>query len=269
AICAAMLIGLGFKPLAAAGLSLIGNTAPVAFGALGTPVITLAAVTGLPVDKLSAMVGRQLPFFSVIVPFWLVWAMAGFGGMAEIWPACLVAGVFFAIPQFIVSNTMGPALVDIIAAMVSIGATYVLLKFWQPKKIWRFEGEADHVATEETTPSAAAAWLAWMPRLGLPVLVFAWGYPTIKSMLNGISNPAFEVPYLHNMVLKAPPIVAKPTPEAAKFAFNWVSATGTALLLTGIIAGLLLKMNLRQLVQTYLHTLKRVRFSLLTIAAML
>ena len=110
-----MLIGLGFKPLAAAGLSLIGNTAPVAFGALGTPVITLAAVTGLPVEKLSAMVGRQLPFFSVIVPFWLVWAMAGFAGMAEVWPACLTAGVFFAIPQFIVSNTMGPALVDIIA----------------------------------------------------------------------------------------------------------------------------------------------------------
>src|SRR5215831_15851847 len=122
AICAAMLIGLGFKPLAAAGLSLIGNTAPVAFGALGTPVITLAAVTGLPVDKLSSMVGRQLPFFSVIVPFWLVWAMAGFGGMAEIWPACLVAGVAFAVPQYIVSNHFGPALVDIIASMVSIGA---------------------------------------------------------------------------------------------------------------------------------------------------
>ena len=177
AICAAMLIGLGFKPLAAAGLSLIGNTAPVAFGALGTPVITLAAVTGLPVEKLSAMVGRQLPFFSVIVPFWLVWAMAGFAGMAEVWPACLVAGLFFAIPQFIVSNYMGPALVDIIAAMVSIGATYVLLLFWQPKKIWRFEGEADHVATAETTPTAAAGVEAWTPWLVLSVLVFAWGYP--------------------------------------------------------------------------------------------
>ena len=269
AICAAMLIGLGFRPLAAAGLSLIGNTAPVAFGALGTPVITLAAVTGLPVNQLSAMVGRQLPFFSVIVPFWLVWAMAGFAGMAEIWPACLVAGVFFAIPQYIVSNHFGPALVDIVAAMVSIGATYVLLKFWQPKKIWRFEGEPDHVATAETTPSAAAAWLAWMPWIVLSVLVFAWGYPSIKSLLNGVSNPTWEVPYLHNMVLKAPPIVAKPTPEAAKFAFNWVSATGTALLLTGIIAGLLLKMSVTRLFQAYLHTLKRVRFSLLTIAAML
>src|SRR5262249_30944534 len=145
----------------------------------------------------------------------------------------------------------------------------VLLKFWQPKKIWRFEGEPDHVATAETTPSTAAAWLAWMPWIVLSVLVFAWGYPSIKNALNGIHNPSWEVPYLHNMVLKAPPIVAKPTPEAAKFAFNWVNATGTALSLTGIIAGLLLKMNLRQLVQAYLHTLKRVRFSLLTIAAML
>ena len=269
AICAAMLIGLGFKPLAAAGLSLIGNTAPVAFGALGTPVITLAAVTGLPVDKLSAMVGRQLPFFSVIVPFWLVWAMAGFAGMAEVWPACLVAGVFFAIPQFLVSNYMGPALVDIIAAMVSIAATYVLLRFWQPKKTWRFEGEADHVATAETTPSTAAAWKAWMPWLILSVLVFAWGYPTIKAALNSVSMPSVEVPYLHNMVLKAEPIVHKPTPEAAKFVFNWVSATGTALLLTGIFAGLLLGLKPKQLLEYYLHTLKRVRFSLLTIAAML
>lgn len=269
AICAAMLIGLGFRPLAAAGLSLIGNTAPVAFGALGTPVITLAAVTGLPVEKLSAMVGRQLPFFSVIVPFWLVWAMAGFGGMAEIWPACLVAGVFFAIPQYIVSNHFGPALVDIVASAVSIGATYVLLKFWQPKKVWRFEGEPEHVATAATTPSSGAALLAWSPWIILSVLVFAWGYPSIKALLNGVSNPAWEVPYLHNMVLKAPPIVAKPTPEAAKFAFNWVSATGTALLLTGIFAGLVLKMSIKQLFMAYLNTLKRVRFSLLTIAAML
>jgi lactate permease len=133
AICAAMLIGLGFKPLAAAGLALIGNTAPVAFGALGIPVITLAKVTGLPVNSLSAMVGRQLPFFSVIIPFWLVWAMAGFGSMVEVWPACLVAGLFFAIPQFLVSNFVGPDLVDIISAAVSILATYSLLKFWQPK----------------------------------------------------------------------------------------------------------------------------------------
>ena len=192
--------------------------------------------------------------------------------MVEVWPACLVAGLFFAVPQFLVSNYMGPALVDIIAAMVSIGATYVLLRFWQPKKIWRFEGEADHVATAETTPSTAAAWKAWMPWLILSVLVFAWGYPTIKNTLNKYGQPvqpAIEVPYLHNLVLKAEPIVHKPTPEAAKFTFNWISATGTALLLTGIFAGLLLGLSAKQLLEYYLHTLKRVRFSLLTIAAML
>src|SRR5215475_13421337 len=163
AISAAMLIGLGFKPLAAAGLALIGNTAPVAYGALGTPVITLAAVTGLPVDKLSAMVGRQLPFFSVIVPFWLIWAMAGMEGMIEVWPACLVAGIFFAIPQFLVSNYVGPALVDIIASAVSIGSLYVLLKFWQPKKNWRFPGEDEGRVAAHKVPSTAAAWKAWMP----------------------------------------------------------------------------------------------------------
>jgi len=269
AICGAMLIGLGFRPLAAAGLALIGNTAPVAFGALGTPVITLASVTGLPVEKLSAMVGRQLPFFSVIVPFWLIWAMAGFAGMAEVWPACLVAGIFFAVPQYIVSNHVGPALVDIIASAVSIGATYVLLKFWQPKKIWRFPGEAEGVRAAHEKPTAAAAWKAWMPWIILSVIVFIWGTVTMKTWLNGISAPKWPVPNLHNLVLKAPPIATKPTPEGAIYVFNWLSATGTALFLTGIISGVLLGLSPGKLVRTYGHTLNRVKFSLLTIAAML
>jgi len=269
AICGAMLIGLGFKPLAAAGLALIGNTAPVAFGALGTPVITLASVTGLPVERLSAMVGRQLPFFSVIVPFWLIWAMSGVEGMMEVWPACLVAGIFFAVPQFIVSNFVGPALVDIIAAAVSIGATYVLLKFWQPKSNWRFPGE-DHGKREaHEKPTAAAAWKAWMPWIILSVLVFIWGTVTMKTWLNGISAPKWPVPNLHNLVLKAPPISSKHTPEAAIYVFNWLSATGTALFLTGIISGLLLGLSPGKLFKVYLNTLNRVKYSLLTIAAML
>jgi lactate permease len=269
AICGAMLIGLGFKPLAAAGLALIGNTAPVAFGALGTPVITLASVTGLPVEKLSAMVGRQLPFFSVIVPFWLIWAMAGYAGMMEIWPACLVAGIFFAVPQYIVSNHVGPALVDIIASAVSIGATYVLLKFWQPKKNWRFPGEDEGKRAAHEKPTAAAAWKAWMPWIILSVVVFIWGTVTMKNYLNGVSAPKFPVPNLHNLVLKAPPIAARPTPEAAVYVFNWLSATGTALLITGIVSGLLLGMRPAKLFKTYLNTLNRVKYSLLTIAAML
>jgi lactate permease len=269
AISAAMLIGLGFKPLAAAGLALIGNTAPVAYGALGTPIITLAKVTGLNEMALSSMVGRQLPFFSVIVPFWLVWAMSGFKGMVEVWPACLVAGLFFAIPQFIVSNYFGPSLVDIVAAIVSIAAMYALLKFWQPKHIWRFpeERETAHAVIKKHAPGEA--FMAWMPWIVLTVFVFIWGQPVMKTWLNGIFAPGFEIPWLHNLVQKVPPVAKKPSLEGAKYTFNLLSATGTSLLLTGLVSGLWLKMGLGDLVKTYLSTLKRVRFSLLTIAAML
>jgi len=272
AICAAMLIGLGFKPLAAAGLALIGNTAPVAFGALGTPVITLAKVTGLPENLLSAMVGRQLPFFSLIVPFWLIWAMAGFAGMVEVWPACLVAGLFFAIPQFLWSNYVGPALVDIVSAASSILAIYVLLKFWQPRKIWRFEGESA-APTHASPHTRAEAWKAWMPWLILSVTVFVWGTTQVKTFLNtvagGILAPSFKIPFLHNVVLKAPPLAPRPTPEGAVYVLNYLSATGTALLLAGIVSGLLLGLSFPRLLALYGKTLKRVRYSLLTIAAML
>ncbi|HET8723319.1 MAG TPA: L-lactate permease [Anaeromyxobacteraceae bacterium] len=269
AISAAMLIGLGFKPLAAAGLALIGNTAPVAYGALGTPIITLAKVTGLPEMQLSAMAGRQLPFFSVIVPFWLVWAMSGFKGMVEVWPACLVAGVFFAIPQFVVSNYFGPSLVDIVAAIVSIGAMYALLKVWQPKQIWRFpeEREAAHAVVKKH--SGGEAFMAWMPWIVLTIFVFIWGQPSVKTWLNGIFAPAFEMTGLHKLVQKVPPVAKKPALEDAKYVFNLLSATGTSLLLTGIVSGLWLKLGVGDLVKTYLATLKRVRFSLITIAAML
>src|SRR4030095_10296777 len=141
AVTGAILIGLGFTPLSASGLSLIANTAPVAFGALGAPLVGLQGVTGLDLKQLSAMVGRQLPFFSLIVPFWLIWAFAGFRGMLEIWPAILVAGIAFAVPQFLVSNLHGPWLVDVVAALVSIAAVAIFLKFWQPKRVWRFPGE--------------------------------------------------------------------------------------------------------------------------------
>jgi lactate permease len=281
AISAAMLIGLGFKPLPAAGLALIGNTAPVAYGALGTPIITLAKVTGLNEGLLSAMAGRQLPFFSLIVPFWLVWSMAGFRGMLGVWPACLVAGVSFAIPQFLVSNFMGPNLVDIIAAASCIIITYLFLKLWQPKEEWRFEDERQPVVVPGggLRPSVGAAafrkhsfgeaFMGWMPWLVLSVFVFAWGMPSVKTWLNGISNPTFEVPFLHNLVLKAPPVAAKVHPEAAKYSLNFLSATGTGLLLAGIVAGLWLRLGVVELAKTYANTLKRVRYSLLTIAAML
>jgi lactate permease len=288
AISAAMLIGLGFRPLAAAGLALIGNTAPVAYGALGTPIIALAQVTGLPLEQLSAMVGRQLPFFSVIVPFWLVWSMSGWKGMVEVWPACLVAGLSFAIPQFLVSNFHGPWVVDIIAAASSLTCTVLLLRFWQPGKTWRFlhergpetaaapglaAGRSIGAAAAQipavTRHTARAAWLAWMPWILLSVFVFAWGLPQVKAWFNGIHNPTWEVPWLHNLVQRAPPVVSKPHAEAARFSLNYLSTAGTGLFLSGILSGLLLGLGPRQLVSVYLGTLRRVRYSLLTIAAML
>ncbi len=271
AISAAMLIGLGFKPLPAAGLALIGNTAPVAYGALGTPIVTLARVTELPMDKLSAMAGRQLPFFSLIVPFWLVWAMAGWRGMLGVWPACLVSGLTFGIVQFLVSNYHGPWVVDIAGALVSILSLIMLLRVWQPRTVWRFPDEANELSTAAAaarpTPSQAAR--AWMPWVVLSVLVFLWGLPQVKAYLNTISRVQIQVPRLHKSILRSPPVVATPKAEDAVFDFNWLSATGTGLLATGIVSALLLGVAPGRLLRIFARTLHRVRFSLLTIAAML
>ena len=288
AISAAMLIGLGFRPLAAAGLSLIGNTAPVAFGALGTPIIALAAVTKLPLNDLSAMVGRELPVFSLIIPFWLVWAMAGWRSMKEVWPACLVSGLSFATFQFLVSNFYGPTLVDIIASLVSIASLMVLLHFWQPRTIWRFEHEGNggkgtgnrEQGTEDTLPNSflfpvpyslgfREAIIAWMPWVIVSVLVFTWGIPQFKSFLNGISILNIPIPYLDKAVLRGPPVVPVPRAEDAVFTLNWLSATGTGLLLSGILSGFLLGLGPLELLRIFLTTLKKVRLSLLTIAAMM
>lgn len=284
AISAAMLIGLGFRPLLAAGIALIGNTAPVAYGALGTPIVVLASVTGLDVQALSAMAGRQLPFFSLLVPFWLVWAMSGRKAMLEVWPACLTSGLSFAITQFLVSNYHGPWVVDIAGAIVSMGATVFLLKFWQPKKTWTFDHEnhAERAAEAASRPvhTPKRALMAWMPWILLSVFVFAWGLPQVKDVLNGgkkdspnllkgVSMLKWEVPGLHKAVIKAPPVVKEEKPEEAVFTFNWLSATGTSLLLSGILSGLLLGFSLKEIAKVFWGTLMRVRISLLTIGAML
>jgi lactate permease len=271
AISAAMMIGLGFKPLEAAGIALIGNTAPVAFGALGTPLIALARVTGLPLEDLSAMVGRQLPFFSVIVPFWLVWAMAGWRGMREVWPACLVSGLSFGIVQFLISNFHGPWVVDIAGAIASIVATVVLLRFWRPGSTWTFshDEQLSDAENKRQQHSARHAFVAWMPWIILSAIVFLWGLPQVKALLNGISTVEVAVPYLNKAVFRAPPVVPQPKAEEAVFVFNWLSATGTGLLLTGVISGLLLGLRPRKLARLFGRTLLRVRWSLLTIAAML
>jgi lactate permease len=277
AVTAAILMGLGFTPLSAAGLSLIANTAPVAFGALGTPVIVLAAVTGLDIHALSAMIGRQLPFFSVLVPFWLIWAFVGFRRMIEIWPAILVAGVSFAVPQFLVSNFHGPWLVDVVAAVSSMAALALFLKFWHPKRVWTSASrEGETVSYEEAESKAvrhgftrAQIIQAWTPWAILSVLVFIWGLPQAKDFLNAISAPKFPIEGLHNMVVRMPPIVPKPTPEAAVYTLNWLSATGTGILIAALIAAIVMGISVPKMVQTYGKTLKLVRFPLLTIAAML
>ncbi|BEP44321.1 L-lactate permease [Variovorax sp. V15] len=277
AVTAAILIGLGFSPLAASGLSLIANTAPVAFGALGTPVITLAKVHGYDLMAVTAMIGRQLPFFSLLVPFWLIWAFAGRKGMMEVWPAILVTGVSFAIPQFLVSNYIGPELVDIIAAIVSMVCLVAFLRVWKPKKVWtsvslkghEADGGEASAAVAPTKHSSAAVIRAWTPWLILTVFVFIWGLPSVKIWLNGIFAPSFPIDGLHNMVEKVAPVVPKPTKEGAVYQLLLLSATGTGILVSAIVGGLVMKYNPIQLVAAYGRTLWLVKFSLLTIVLML
>jgi len=270
AVTGAILMGLGFSPLLASGLSLIANTAPVAFGALGTPIIALQSVTGLDLLHLSAMAGRQLPFFSVIVPFWLVWAFAGVRGTLGVWPAVLVAGVSFAVPQFLVSNLHGPWLVDVIASVISMGAVALFLRFWQPKERWGMAG-VEAPPPDETAHGHARREVmrAWMPWIILSVVVFIWGLPQVKALLDGISLARFPVPGLHNVVQRVPPVVARPTAEPAVYNLNWLSATGSGILVAALIGGLAIGYRPRELARVYFETLKMVRHSLLTIAAML
>lgn len=268
AITAALLIGLGFPPLQASGLSLIANTAPVAYGALGTPIVALAAVTGLDLLKLSAMVGRQLPFFSVLVPFWLLAAFCGFRRMKEVWPAALTAGLAFAVPQAIIANLHGPWLSGVVSSLISITALIILFRFWQPQKIYSPEGFEEARASSKNMDrkallTAAAPWLI------LSLVIFVWGIPQFKKLLDAIFSPSMAIPGLHQQVLRMPPVSAEPAAEAAVFRFNFLSFTGTGILAAAIISGLMLKFSLKRMLQVYWKTLRRVRFSLLTVSAML
>ena len=278
AVTAAILIGLGFSPLAASGLSLIANTAPVAFGALGTPILTLAKVHGYDAMAVSAMVGRQLPFFSLLVPFWLIWAFAGRRAMMQVWPAILVTGASFAIMQFLVSNYIGPELVDVIAAVVSMSCLVAFLKVWQPAEIWRSVslkghevdgGDAQPTSQVHPTHSRADVIRAWMPWAILTVFIFIWGLPPVKEFWNSIFAPKFPLEGLHNLIEKIPPVVPSPKTEAAIYTLNLLSATGTGILLSAIVGGLVMKYNPLQLVRIFFNTLWLVRYSLLTIVLML
>jgi len=279
AVTGAILIGLGFSPLAASGLSLIANTAPVAYGALGTPIAGLASVTGIDPFLLGAMVGRQLPFFSLIVPFWLIWAFAGWKGMKDIWPAILVTGVSFAIPQFLISNFINPWIVDIGASLVSMACLIGFLRVWKPKVVWTspaLRSKDDSAATMTKKPatslkkpSTAQVWLALLPWIIVCVVLLAWGTNAVKNVLNAYATWNYPVPGLHNMINKVAPIVAAPTKEGAVFSFTWLSYTGSGMLIAAIISGTLMGFSPAKLVAEYAKTIKVCAYSLITISAML
>jgi lactate permease len=309
AIAGAFMIGLGFRPFHAAALNLIANTAPVAWGAIGTPVHTLAAVTALPESDLNAMIGRILPFTAVIVPFWLVRTMVGWQETFEVLPAILVVGVSFALTQFFWSNYVDSNLVDIMGGVVSIIAIVVFLRFWKPKKIWRFDYDKDAKPLPPPTAgvvdqfggewsaekfdgyvkvhpyTAGQVLRAWMPFAVLSVFVLLWGLPSIKLAMNRATTPAFrvvladgkprpgppgwDVPYLHGAIYRAAPVVTKPTAEPARYDFNWLSATGTGCFFAAIVSGLLLGLGPVQLMKVFWRTLVRMRLAMIAISFML
>jgi lactate permease len=277
AVTGAILIGLGFSPLAASGLSLIANTAPVAYGALGTPIAGLSSVTGIDPFLLGAMVGRQLPFFSLIVPFWLIWAFAGWRGMIAIWPAILVTGVSFAIPQFLISNYINPWIVDIGASLVSMAFLIGFLKIWQPKEIWTSPALRSHddsgkgrpVPKAGPKPSTAQVWMSLLPWIIVCAVLLLWGTNWWKAQVNPWATWNYAVPDLHNMINKVPPVVTAPTPEGAVFSFTWLSYTGSGMLIAAIISGFIMGFSPAGLIATYGRTLKLCAYSLITISAML
>ncbi|WP_407158859.1 L-lactate permease [Bradyrhizobium sp. STM 3557] len=279
AITGSILIGLGFSPLAASGLSLIANTAPVAYGALGTPIQGLASVTGLDPYILGAMVGRQLPVFSLIVPFWVVWAFAGWKGMKDVWPAILVTGLSFAIPQFVISNYVNPWIVDIGASLISMGALILFLRVWQPKQLWlspalRSRDDSTSAMTaqrplDRTPLTEGELWSALLPWIIVCIVMLIWGNGAFKAWANSIFTWNYPVPDLHNMINKVPPVAPKPTPEGAVFSFTYVTFTGTGMLIAAIISGFLMGMGPGRLLAEYGRTIKLCAVSLITISAML
>jgi lactate permease len=278
AVTGAMLIGLGFSPLAASGLSLIANTAPVAYGALGTPIAGLASVTGIDPFLLGAMVGRQLPFFSLIVPAWVVWAFAGFRGMIQVWPAVLVCGVSFAVPQFLISNYVNPWIVDIGASLVSMACLIGFLKVWHPAEIWTspaLRTRDESAATmpppppRRPQPTTREIWFGLAPWIIVCVILLIWGTNAFKLAVNPYTTWNYAVPDLDKMIMKVAPVVPKSTPEGAVFSFTWLSYTGTGMLIAAIIAGLVMGFGAGGLIREYGRTIRICAFSLITISAML
>ncbi|MDR2996132.1 MAG: L-lactate permease [Bacillus cereus] len=279
AITAALLAGLGLNPLYAAGLCLIANTAPVAFGAMGIPITVAGQVTGIDPHKIGQMAGHQLPFLSLFVPFFIVFLMDGFKGVRQTWPALFVAGSSFAITQFITATFLGPELPDITSALVSLVSLSLFLKVWQPKEIYQSGQANSEVAAATTATSMPKLTVgkvvkAWSPFIILTVMVVIWSQSFFKALFapGGALESLvfkFEVPGLHNLVMKAEPIVNKPTPYEAILKLDILSATGTAILIACIISIFILKMSAKDAVATFKATLNELKMPILSIGFVL
>lgn len=292
AVAGAMLAGLGFSPFYAAGICLLANTAPVAYGSLGIPVITLANITGMPVLPLSAMVGRLSAMMSLFIPAYLIVVMAGARRALEVLPAIVVCGVSFASVQFYVSNYVGPELTDILSSLTGIGAMVLVIKFWRPKTILQLDGDRpvtahgssvdrpsfqpggmrpphEMVVTSPARHSGTAIFWAWFPYVLLVLFVLTWGEASIKAAFDRMTTILIPVPGLHQVITRVPPVTAEPTTYPAVYALNWLSAAGTACLLASVAAAVFLRVRPRQFVHIYKGTFKQLQFPMLTIAAML
>jgi lactate permease len=282
AVSGAMLAGLGFNPFYAAGICLLANTAPVAFGSIGIPVVTLANVTGLPVLPLSAMVGRLCAMISIIIPGYLIVVMAGGKRAMEVLPAIIACGVSFAGMQYYVSNYIGPELTDIMSSLTCIVVMVVVLKVWKPANIMRLEGDKP-VSTATHSYSAGQVFMAWLPYMLLVVFVLVWGEADVKARINAWTDTLLPqsipqhptlpnrilVPGLHNLITQVPPVVPNPAPYAAMFEFNWLSASGTACLLAILATAIFLRVGPARLGKVYAATFKQLSLPMVTIASML
>ncbi|KHS46281.1 L-lactate permease [Hafnia paralvei] len=277
AITAALLVGLGFNPLYAAGLCLIVNTAPVAFGAMGIPIIVAGQVTGLDSFEIGQMVGRQLPFLTIIVLFWIMAIMDGWRGIKETWPAVVVAGGSFAVAQYLSSNFIGPELPDIISSLVSLVCLTLFLRVWQPKRIFRFNDVGASI-TDQTLArqnyTSKQVIRAWMPFIFLTATVTIWSIPPFKALFakggalqDWVFN--FSVPFLDKLVAKMPPVVAESMPYAAVYKLDWLSATGTAIIVAAVISVIYLRMKPRAAVETFFSTMKELALPIYSIGMVL
>ncbi len=269
AVAAAMLAGLGFSPFFAAAVCLLANTAPVAFGSIGIPIVTLAATTGLPLDRLSAGVGRICAPVSLIIPAYLILVMGGWKALSGVLPAAAVCGIAFAGMQFLVSNFVGPQLTDILASLVAMGALVVLMKVWKPSDNFSL-GDEHATKTQESVPHYSAGVLlsAWGPYIVLVIFVLLWGYRPIQLQLN-TTNVLFNWPWLHNEIQRMPPVTPAPSPYGAPFVFNWLSASGTATLLAAIVSAALAGMGVRKFGQVFAKTVRQLLMAEMTMAAVL